>query len=88
MAFNRPVGTLDGQGKYLSRDLGYETDLFVDYKVNTHMTVGFLGGYFIPGKFYKEKRDDVDGSLFTPFVRGDGHANNAYQIECYAELKF
>ncbi|MDD5108388.1 MAG: hypothetical protein PHC29_02630 [Candidatus Omnitrophica bacterium] len=87
-AFNRPVGTLNGQGKYLSRDLGAEADLFVDYKVNTHMTVGFLGGYFIPGAFYKERRDDVDGSLFSPFVRGDGHVNNAYQIECYAELKF
>ncbi|MDO8489673.1 MAG: hypothetical protein Q7S42_06175 [Candidatus Omnitrophota bacterium] len=87
-AFNRPVGTLDGQGKYLSRDLGAEADLFVDYKVNPHMTVGFLGGYFIPGAFYKERRDDVDGSLFSPFVRGDGHVNNAYQIECYAELKF
>lgn len=88
MAFNKPVGTLNGQGKYLSRDLGYETDLFVDYKVNSQMTVGFLGGYFIPGAFYKERRDDVNGSLFSPFVRGDGQANNAYQIECYAELKF
>lgn len=88
MAFNRPVGTLDNQGKYLSRDLGYETDLFIDYKVSQHLTVGFLGGYFIPGKFYKERRDDVDGSLFSPFVRGDGHVNNAYQVECYAELKF
>ena len=88
MAFNKPVGTLGGQGRYLSRDLGYEADLFVDYKVNTHMTVGFLCGYFIPGKFYKERRDDANGSLFSPYVRGDGHANNAYQIEFYAELKF
>jgi len=87
-AFNKPVGTEDGIGKYLSRDLGYEADLFVDYKINPHMTVGFLGGLFFPGKFYKERRDDVDGSLFSPYVRGDGHANNAYQIELYAELKF
>lgn len=87
-AFNKPVGTLDGQGKYLSRDLGYEADLFVDYKVNQHLTVGFLGGCFIPGKFYQERRDDLDGSLFSPFVRGDGQVNNAYQIECYAEVRF
>ena len=87
-AFNRPVGTLDGIGKYLSRDLGYEADLFIDYKANQHMTIGFLGGYFIPGKFYKEKRDDVDGSLFSPYLRGDGSANNAYQLEFYVELKF
>ena len=52
------------------------------------MTVGFLGGYFIPGKYYKEKRDDEDGSTFSPFVRGDGHANNAYQLEFYVELTF
>jgi len=87
-AFNRPVGTLDGKGKFLSRDLGCETDLFIDYKVSQHMTIGFLGGYFIPGKFYKEKRDDVDGSLFSPYLRGDGSANNAYQFEFYMELKF
>ena len=87
-AFNRPVGTLGGKGKFLSRDLGYETDLFIDYKISQHMTIGFLGGYFIPGKFYKEKRDDVDGSLFSPYVRGDGSANNAYQFEFYVELKF
>jgi hypothetical protein len=87
-AFNRPVGTFGDEGKYLSRDLGYEADLYIDYKISKHMTVGFLGGCFFPGRFYKESRDDVDGSLFSPFVRGDGRANNAYQIEFYAELKF
>ena len=50
--------------------------------------MGFLGGYFIPGRYYKEKRSDVDGSLFSPYVRGDGKANNAYQFEFYVELKF
>ncbi len=87
-AFNKPVGTLDGEGKYLSRDLGIEADVFVDYKVNPQITVGFLGGLFVPGKFYKEQRDDTEGSLFTPYLRGDGQANNAYQIEMYAEMKF
>lgn len=87
-SFNRPVGTLNGEGKYLSRDLGYEADIYIDYQANKHMTIGFLGGCFIPGKFYKEKRDDTDGSLFSPYVRGDGSADNAYQFEFYVELKF
>jgi hypothetical protein len=87
-AFNRPVGTLNGEGKYLSRDLGYEADIYIDYQANKHMTIGFLGGCFIPGKFYKERRDDTDGSLFSPYVRGDGSADNAYQFEFYVELKF
>jgi len=87
-AFNRPVGTLNGEGKYLSQDLGMEADLFVDYKVHPQMTIGFLGGYFIPGEYYKQERDDLDGSLFSPYVRGDGHVNNAYQLEFYVELKF
>ena len=87
-AFNRPVGSLDDQGKYLSRDLGCEADLFIDYKVNPQMTLSFLGGCFFPGKFYKEKRGDEEGSLFSPYLRGDGQANNAYQIEFSVELKF
>lgn len=87
-AFNRPVGSLDNEGRYLSRDLGYEADLFIDYKVNPRLTLSFLGGYFFPGKFYKEKRDDLDGSLFSPYLRGDGLADNAYQIEFSVELKF
>lgn len=87
-AFNRPVGTLDGENKYLSRDLGWEADLFVDYKLTEHINVGLLGGCFIPGKYYKEKRDDVDGSTFSPYLRGDGSANNAYQFEFYVELTF
>ena len=32
-AFNRPVGTLGGKGKFLSRDLGYETDLFREHRI-------------------------------------------------------
>jgi len=87
-AFNRPVGIWDGQSKYLSRDLGWEADLFVGYKANEHVNVGFLGGYFIPGRYYKERRSDVEGSPFSPYVRGDGSANNAYQLEFYVELKF
>jgi hypothetical protein len=87
-AFDRPVGVLNGEGKYLSRDLGMEADLFIDYKATEHINLGFLGGYFIPGRYYKEKRTDAEGSLFSPYVRGDGQANNAYQFEFYVELKY
>lgn len=86
-AFNRPVGTLDTEAKFLSRELGYETDLFVDYQINSHMMISLLGGYFIPGKYYKEKRDDTP-SLFSPYVRGDGNADSAYQIELSVEFNF
>ncbi|MDD5129754.1 MAG: hypothetical protein PHS66_01690 [Candidatus Omnitrophica bacterium] len=87
-AFNRPVGTLDGEARYLSPDLGVEADVFVDYKATEHINLGFLGGIFVPGKYYKEKRDDTDGSPFSPYVRGDGQANNAYQLEFYVEVTF
>ena len=39
-------------------------------------------------RLYKEIRDDVDGSLFTPFIRGDGQADPAYQIEFSCEVAF
>lgn len=87
-SFTKPVGTLDGQGKYLSPELGYEIDLSLDYKFNKNVLVGFLAGYFLPGKYYREKRDDTSGSLFSPFVRGDGNADPAYQIELSMELTF
>ncbi len=42
----------------------------------------------MPGKFYKEKRDDTQGSLLTPFVRGDGLADPAFQVELALEFQF
>ena len=87
-SFTRPVGVVEGRGAYLSQDLGYEADVFVDYKFNKNITLGFLGGYYVPGQFYRVKRDDTEGSLFSPCVQSDGNVNNAYQIEFYAEMKF
>lgn len=87
-AFTRGVGTWNTEAKYLSQDLGYELDMFVDYNLNKNTTFSFAGGYFFPGQYYKEERDDVDGSLFSPFVRGDGKADGAYQIEISLELSF
>ncbi len=88
MSFARGAGVLNDEGRCLSRELGYEADIFLDYKINPHTLISFLGGYFIPGQYYKEKRDDTDGSLFSPFVRGDGDADPAYQLELVFEVKF
>lgn len=87
-AFEKGVGTLNNQGKFLSRDLGSEVDLFIDYQLNPHALISILGGYFFPGRYYKEERDDTAGSLFSPFVRQDGETDSAYQIELAVELKF
>ena len=44
-----------------------------------------LFGHLFSGRY---KSLIVDGSLFSPYVRGDGNANNAYQFEFYVELKY
>lgn len=80
-SFERGVGTWLGEGKYLPRDLGWEADLFVDYRLTPSVSIGFLGGYFRPGRFYRQERDDTDGSILTPFIRGDGDADSAFQLE-------
>ena len=64
--FARPVGTLNGEGKYLSKELGYEADVFVDYQLNKNLLISILGGYFFPGRYYKSSRDDDTGSLLIP----------------------
>ncbi len=87
-AFEKPVGMLNNQGKYLSRELGGEFDLFIDYQLKDNVLVSFSGGFFIPGKYYKEKRNDTDGSLFSPFLRGDGNPDYAYQLELSLEFNF
>lgn len=88
MSFTRGVGVLENEARYLSRELGYEVDLFLDYQLTPHVLISFLGGYFLPGKYYKEKRDDTDGSIFSPYLRGDGNADPAYQLELVMEIKF
>lgn len=88
ISFTRGVGTLNGEGKYLSRHLGQEIDIYLEYKLNNKTTLSILAGEFFPGKFYKEERDDASGSLFTPYVRGDGKADPAYQIEVSLEFNF
>ena len=87
-ANEKGVGMLAGIAKELSRNLGQEIDLTLSFDFNDKMNISLYGGYFWPGEFFKEKRDDVGGSLFTPYVRGDGKADNAYQIELVCSLEF
>lgn len=82
------VGTFNTVSKKLSSDLGNEVDFSCYYTLNDNITLSVLTGYFFPGKYYKEERDDTTGSLFTPFIRGDGETNGAYQIELSMECKF
>ena len=81
-------GMLGGLPKELSKDLGHEVDLTVSYDLNKHANISFSGGYFFPGKYFKEERDDTEGSLLSPYVRGDGRADGAYQFELSMEFNF
>ena len=87
-ASERGIGTFLGENKKLSPDLGNEFDLSVNYELNKNITLSLLSGYFLPGDYYYEERDDTGGSLFSPFVRGDGQANSAYQIELSLTVTF
>lgn len=88
-AAEKGIGKFDSLAKELSTDLGNEIDASFSYAVNDNIEVSLSGGYFFPGKYYKEERDgDDSGALFTPLVRGDGRANNAYQIELSVEMSF
>lgn len=88
LANQRGVGTFEGEAIELSRNLGQEVDVSINYDMNKHVSLSLCTGYFIPGSYFKEKRDDDTGSLLTPFVRGDGEADPAYQIEASVEFKF
>ncbi|MDD5045020.1 MAG: alginate export family protein [Candidatus Omnitrophica bacterium] len=87
-ANERGVGKLNNVARELSRDLGNEVDLRLSYDISEHLNISLYTGYFWPGKYFREERDDTDGSLFTPFVRGDGEADDAYQIELVAAFEF
>ncbi|OGX18467.1 MAG: hypothetical protein A3K83_05605 [Omnitrophica WOR_2 bacterium RBG_13_44_8b] len=88
LANEKGVGAWEGVAKELSRNLGQEIDLSFSYDINKQINISLYTGYFVPGEYFKEERDDTEGSLFTPFVRGDGNADPAYQIELVAEFKF
>ncbi|MBU1870057.1 MAG: hypothetical protein KJ818_06265, partial [Candidatus Omnitrophica bacterium] len=69
-------------------NLGQEVDLSFSYALNKNINITLDTGCFFPGKYFLEERDDTSGILFTPYVRGDGNANNAYQIELATEFQF
>lgn len=76
---------LDAKG--LDRGVGKEFDLFVNYDVNRNFNLSLFGGYFVPGNYYKESRDDMR-NVFSPLVRGDGEADDAWQLELSATVTF
>ena len=88
LANERGVGSFEGVARELSRKLGQEIDLSFSYDINKQINLSLCGGYFLPGESFKEERDDTEGSLFTPFVRGDGQADPAYQIELAIEFQY
>ncbi|HPM42227.1 MAG TPA: alginate export family protein [Candidatus Omnitrophota bacterium] len=75
------IGVYNGVPKVLSPDLGHEFDMIFTYSVTKNITFDIYSGIFFPGAAYREERTDTGGSLFTPFVRGDGKADPAYEAE-------
>ncbi len=82
------VGSFNNVPKTVSPDLGHEVDVEFSYDVAKNLNLNFLSCFFFPGMAYKEERTDTDGSLFTPFTRGDGRADMAYQVEMSARVSF
>jgi len=75
------IGVYNGVPKVISSDLGHEFDVYYSYDITDNITFTTYAGIFCPGAAYREERTDEGGSLFTPFVRGDGKADMAYQAE-------
>lgn len=84
----RGIGMYNNVPKVLSPDLGNEVDLYVNYKVNERVKFLISSGIYFPGAAYREERTDTRGSLFTPYVRGDGKPDPAYQLEAGFEITF
>lgn len=82
------IGMYNNVPKVISPDLGNEIDLYADYFITKNILFSVAAGAFFPGAAYREERTDATGSLFTPFVRGDGKADPAYQLEISMELQF
>lgn len=82
------IGMYNNVPKVISPEIGTEVDLGIKYKIFKGVALKLVGGLFMPGAAYREERTDTGGSLFTPFVRGDGKADNAYQVEMSLETHF
>lgn len=88
VSVEKGIGLYNGVPKVVSPELGNEIDVNLGYDVTKNLNLNFLTCLFFPGAAYKEERTDVDGSLFTPFVRGDGGADMAYQVEMSSTVYF
>ncbi len=82
----RGVGTWQGETFQLPRELGHEWDLSASYQLTDQWEVGMAFGYFIPGQYYRVQRDDA-GNSFSPLVRGDDDADNAFYGEITLTFK-
>jgi hypothetical protein len=82
------IGSYNNVPKVISPDLGSEADIRLRYGLSKNIALDVVAGAFFPGDAYREERTDVNGSLFTPFVRGDGKADPAYQLEVRMEIGF
>jgi hypothetical protein len=82
-ALEEGVGSFGAETrKKLSRDLGHEFDWDVSYQLTSRVNLAMTFAYFLPGKYYREIRDDA-GTNFSPLIRGDGDADNAF----YGDLR-
>ncbi|MBS1258005.1 MAG: hypothetical protein MAG551_01058 [Candidatus Scalindua arabica] len=48
-----------GQVERLPSELGHEIDFFTSYAITKHLSVNMQGGFFFPGKYYREVRGDL-----------------------------
>ena len=88
MSVEKGIGSYNNVPKVISPDLGNEVDVNINYDLTKNLNLNFLTCFFFPGAAYREERTDIDGSLLTPFVRGDGSADMAYQVEMSASVCF
>jgi hypothetical protein len=84
---NEPgFGTWQGRTFALPHFLGAELDSNITYQVTDHLAVNLLSALFLPGSYYRQKRDDTP--IYSYTARMDGHASPAYQFELGFDLKF
>lgn len=78
-----------GQISKFPKDLGNEIDFFISYELTKHIKLSVLSGYFIPGRYYKQRRgDNSSTNIFAPTPRRDGKADVAYQLEAGLDISF
>ena len=91
-AFERGIGgPLDADGnvayKKLSRDLGHELDALLSLDITEWLSIETLVAYFIPGKYYSQKRED-GGTDFSPQIRGDGDVDGVFHSEIRLTVRY